>query len=132
MNESQLKVIVQTLIELRKENRKLLEEIRELKSTLLNENNVAKNEYGANRPIVTETIKNKSNPFIESKSPLASILSEFSPFTEEDEHTKSILDEQIVDSNDPVARVMNKIKNTDHKKVLQMMENASTNKFRNL
>lgn len=132
MNESQLKVIVQTLIELRKENRKLLEEIREIKNTLLTERSITKKEYDINRPVVVDNVKKKINPFIESKSPLASILGEFSPFTEEDEQTKSILDEQIIDSDDPVARVMNKIKNTDHKKVLQMMENASTNKFRNL
>lgn len=131
MNESQIKVIVQTLIELRKENRKLLEEIREIKSTLLNENSVVKTEFGANRALLSDKVKTQNNPFKESKSPLASILSDFSPFTDEDETPKSILDESVSISNDPVSRVMNKIKTTDYKRVLDIMEKSSNNHFRN-
>jgi hypothetical protein len=71
----------------------------------------------------------KKKLFKNSKSPIASIFEELTPFNEESEQVESVLDymnnPQLANSNDPVAKVLNKLQNTDFKKTLRIMENSA-------
>jgi hypothetical protein len=131
MNESQLKTLVKSILEMKRENAKILSEIREIKSELRN----LLNENAKSVPISPQTklVPKKGNgsgsPFSKS-SYLSEIFQEITPFEEDENNVKSILDENFTNADDPVARVMNKIQNTDFKRVLDVMERTSSNKMR--
>jgi cell division septum initiation protein DivIVA len=129
MNESQLRIIVKALVDIRKENKELLREIRNLKKEI--EENFTDIISENKKPIgksVEVASKKKVNLFTNNNSPLASIFSDLAPI-EDSETPVSILDEQVSNDDDAVSRVMNKIHNTDYRRVLNVMENASANKF---
>ncbi len=69
--------------------------------------------------------------FKNSKSPIASIFEELTPFNESTsaEDVESVLDyvddPKMAKSNDAVAKVLNTLQNTDFRKKLQIMENSA-------
>lgn len=72
----------------------------------------------------------KKTLFKNSKSPIASIFEELTPFNESsDEDVESVLDyvndPKMTRSNDAVTKVLNTLQNTDFRKKLQIMENSA-------
>lgn len=135
MKEAQLKTLVKAILDLRNENRNLLKEVRELKSSmniLLEQvsGNVLKENRPKNAP--SSTLNNRNTAVFPNNPNLRSVFDGIVPFDDVDESTRSILDENINNVDDPVARVLDKIKNTDHRRVLQIMESTSQNRTNNM
>jgi len=74
-------------------------------------------------------VKPKQKLFKNSKSPIASIFEDVTPFNENSEDVESVLDymndPKLTRSNDAVSKVLNTLQNTDFRKKLQIMENSA-------
>lgn len=134
MTKSDLIVIgklVNSLV--KKEIDPLLKEIKTLNSNVNRLLTESTQDVGKVKPI-TPSIQHKSNSFSQKQqnnSPLFSILAEVQPFNEDtDGGVESILDtidNTVIESNDPVSKVLHKLQNTDFRKTLEVMERASAN-----
>lgn len=82
----------------------------------------------------SQPIQKKNPVFNTKKSPLLNVFEDIVPFDEEGENIESVLDymgnPKLSESNDPVAKVLNKLQNTDFKRTLEVME-QSANRFNN-
>jgi len=82
--------------------------------------------------VPSESIQKKTPVFNTKKSPLMNVFEDVVPFDEEGENVESVLDymdnPRLSESNDPVAKVLNKLQNTDFKRTLEVME-QSANRF---
>lgn len=82
--------------------------------------------------VPSEKIQKKPPLFNTKKSPLSNVFEDIVPFDEEGHNVESVLDymenPKLSESNDPVAKVLNKLQNTDFKRTLEVME-QSANRF---
>ena len=81
-----------------------------------------------------QQIQKKKPVFDTKKSPMMGVFEDIVPFDEEGENIESVLDymnnPKLSESNDPVAKVLNKLQNTDFKRTLEVME-QSASRFNN-
>lgn len=84
--------------------------------------------------VPSDPIQKKNTLFNTKKSPLSNVFEDIVPFDEEGKNVESVLDymdnPRLSESNDPVAKVLNKLQNTDFKRTLEVME-QSANRFNN-
>lgn len=136
MEDRQFKAIAKLLLELKSNSIELKKEVRALKRQINESVNIPPTKLNSSKTL-TETVKpepvktTESHPaktlMQNSKSPLAEIFSDLTPF-DENETPVSILDESVnLADNDPGTTILNKIKNTDYRKFMAAME-KSTNR----